>query len=145
VLTDTVDGEPCVFLTGLHGAERVIAARLLQRAQDKPPWPEINLDKALPWVEQKTGKTLSASQREAVRLVLASKVAVVTGGPGVGKTSTLDSILRILTAKGVQVALAAPTGRAAKRSSGHSPRRGWISRRAACRLRLGPQHREAVA
>ena len=50
-----------------------------------------------------------------MRLVLASKVAVITGGPGVGKTSTLDSILRILIAKGVQVALAAPTGRAAKR------------------------------
>ena len=47
--------------------------------------------------------------------MLASKVAVITGGPGVGKTSTLDSILRILVAKGVQVALAAPTGRAAKR------------------------------
>jgi exodeoxyribonuclease V alpha subunit len=115
VLTDTVEGEPCVFLKGLHGAERAIAERLISRAAGKPPWPEINLDKALPWVEQKTGKTLSASQREAVRLVLASKVAVITGGPGVGKTSTLDSILRILIAKGVQVALAAPTGRAAKR------------------------------
>src|SRR5215218_6788781 len=115
VLTDTVDGEPCVFLKGLHGAERAIAERLLQRAEGKPPWPEIALDKALPWVEQKTGKTLSASQAAAVRLVLASKVAVITGGPGVGKTSTLDSILRILSAKGVQVLLAAPTGRAAKR------------------------------
>src|SRR5215217_4046296 len=39
VLTDTVDGEPCIFLTGLHGAERVIAERLLQRAQGRPPWP----------------------------------------------------------------------------------------------------------
>ena len=115
VLTDTVEGEPCVFLKGLHGAERTIAERLIARAVGQPPWPEINLDKALPWVEQKTGKTLSASQREAVRLVLASKVAVITGGPGVGKTSTLDSILSILIAKGVQVALAAPTGRAAKR------------------------------
>ena len=115
VLTETVGGEPCVFLKGLHGAEKVIAERLIQRAAGNPPWPEIDLDKALPWVEQKTGKTLSASQREAVRLVLASKVTVITGGPGVGKTSTLDSILRILIAKGVQVALAAPTGRAAKR------------------------------
>src|SRR3954470_19300078 len=115
VLTDTVGAEPCVFLKGLHGAEKVIAERLIQRAAGNPPWPEIALDKALPWVEQKTGKTLSASQREAVRLVLASKVTVITGGPGVGKTSTLDSILRILIAKGVQVALAAPTGRAAKR------------------------------
>jgi exodeoxyribonuclease V alpha subunit len=115
VLSETVGGEPCVFLKGLHGAEKVIAERLIQRAAGNPPWPEIALDKALPWVEQKTGKTLSASQREAVRLVLASKVTVITGGPGVGKTSTLDSILRILIAKGVQVALAAPTGRAAKR------------------------------
>src|SRR5215212_4915279 len=115
VLTDTVDGEPRVFLKGLHGAEKAIAERLIERAAGTPPWPTIDLDKALPWVEQKTGKTLSASQREAVRLVLASKVAVITGGPGVGKTSTLDSILRILSAKGVQVALAAPTGRAAKR------------------------------
>src|SRR3954463_6271202 len=115
VLSDSVGGEPCVFLKGLHGAEKVIAERLIQRAAGTPPWPEIALDKALPWVEQKTGKTLSASQREAVRLVLASKVAVITGGPGVGKTSTLDSILRILSAKGVQVLLAASTGRAAKR------------------------------
>src|SRR5215203_3856813 len=94
VLADDVEGEPCVFLSGLHAAERVIADRLIQRAAVTPPWPAIDLDKALPWVEQKTGKMLSASQREAVRLVLASKVAVITGGPGVGKTSTLDSILR---------------------------------------------------
>src|SRR5215207_5274868 len=74
VLTDTVEGEPCVFLRGLHGAERAIAERLISRAAGKPPWPEISFDKALAWVEQKTGKTLSASQREAVRLVLGSKV-----------------------------------------------------------------------
>ncbi len=66
-------------------------------------------------MEGKTAKTLSASQREAVRAVLSSSVSVMTGGPGVGKTSTLDSILRILVAKGVGVLLAAPTGRAAKR------------------------------
>ena len=115
MLADSVDGEACVFLKGLHGAERAIAERLIGRAAGTPPWPEIDLEKALPLVEQKTGKTLSPSQRDAVRLVLAAKVAVITGGPGVGKTSTLDSILRILIAKGVQVALAAPTGRAAKR------------------------------
>src|SRR5215218_2159750 len=63
----------------------------------------------------KTDKSLSPSQREAVGLVLTSKVAVMTGGPGVGKTSSLDTVLRILTAKGVRVLLAAPTGRAAKR------------------------------
>src|SRR5215217_4731110 len=117
VISDTVRGETCVFLKGLHGAERAIAERLIARAKRNPPWPKIDLDKALPWVEGRTGKTLSASQREAVRLVLSSSVSVMTGGPGVGKTSTLDSILRILVAKGVRVLLAAPTGRAAKRMS----------------------------
>ena len=115
VVSDTVGQEPCVFLKGLHGAERAIADRLSTRAEGSPPWPAIDLDRALPWVEARTGKTLSASQREAVRLVLSSPVSVMTGGPGVGKTSTLDSLLRILVAKDVRVLLAAPTGRAAKR------------------------------
>ncbi|MCJ2107566.1 ATP-dependent RecD-like DNA helicase [Methylobacterium sp. E-041] len=115
VIADTVEAEPCVFLKGLHAAERAIAERLVTRARGSPPWPSIDLDKARPWVEAKTGKTLSPSQVEAIRLMLASKLCVITGGPGVGKTSTLDSLLRILTAKGVKVLLAAPTGRAAKR------------------------------
>src|SRR5918993_4129256 len=115
VVSDTVGQAPCVFLKGLHGAERAIADRLIARAERNPPWPAIDLDRALPWVESRTGKTLSASQREAVQLVLSSPVSVMTGGPGVGKTSTLDSLLRILVAKDVRVLLAAPTGRAAKR------------------------------
>ncbi|MBI1690199.1 ATP-dependent RecD-like DNA helicase [Methylorubrum rhodesianum] len=117
VVQDIIGDKACIFLSGLHAAERVIAERLLRRNQGKPPWQEIELAKALPWVEGKTGKSLSPSQAEAVRLVLRAKLAVITGGPGVGKTSTLDTILRILRAKGVQVLLAAPTGRAAKRMS----------------------------
>lgn len=115
VVADTLRGEPCLFLKGLHGAERAIAMRLAERAAGAPPWPQIDLAMARPWVEAKTAKTLSASQAEAIGLVLRSKLCVLTGGPGVGKTSTLDAILRILTAKGVRVLLAAPTGRAAKR------------------------------
>ncbi|WP_210030599.1 ATP-dependent RecD-like DNA helicase [Methylobacterium sp. PvR107] len=115
VIADTVNGEDCVFLRGLHAAERGIAERLLGRTSGSPPWPTIAFDKARPWVEAKTGKTLSPSQAEAIQVLLASKLGVMTGGPGVGKTSTLDSLLRILGAKGVRVLLAAPTGRAAKR------------------------------
>ncbi|MBB2961102.1 ATP-dependent RecD-like DNA helicase [Methylobacterium sp. R2-1] len=115
VVADTLRGKPCLFLKGLHGAERTIAMRLADRAAGTPPWPPIDLALARPWVETRTEKTLSASQAEAVGLVLRSKLCVLTGGPGVGKTSTLDAILRILTAKGVRVLLAAPTGRAAKR------------------------------
>jgi exodeoxyribonuclease V alpha subunit len=115
VVEDAIERQPCVFLKGLYLAEQAITDRLLDRAAGSPPWPAIHLNRAITWVESRTGKTLSTSQRESLKLVLASKVAVITGGPGVGKTSTLDSILRILVAKGVQVALAAPTGRAAKR------------------------------
>jgi exodeoxyribonuclease V alpha subunit len=115
VVSDTIGDETCLFLKGLYLAEQAISSRLIERASGPPPWPEIDLDKAIPWVEERTGKTLAASQREALKLVLGSKVAVVTGGPGVGKTTLLDTILRLLVAKGVRVALAAPTGRAAKR------------------------------
>ena len=81
------------------------------------PWPWIDPDKALPWVEQRTGLTLADSQHAAVRLALLAKVMVITGGPGVGKTTIVNAILRILAAKGVRLLLCAPTGRAAKRMS----------------------------
>ena len=115
VVADTVTERPCVFLAGLHRAERGIAERLLRLASGSPPWPPVDADKAIPWVADKIGIELAASQKEALHLALASKVLVLTGGPGVGKTTLVNAILKILVAKGVQVALAAPTGRAAKR------------------------------
>ncbi|MGG5890688.1 SF1B family DNA helicase RecD2 [Falsiroseomonas sp. HC035] len=117
VVADRVEGRRCVFLAGLHRAEQVIAERLRILASGRPPWPEIDAAKAVPWVEARTGLTLAESQLAAVRLALRSKVLVITGGPGVGKTTLVNSILKILTAKGVEVALCAPTGRAAKRLS----------------------------
>jgi exodeoxyribonuclease V alpha subunit len=80
------------------------------------PWgAEIDPGKALPWIERKTGLALAQSQAAAIRLALLSKVVVITGGPGVGKTTVVNAILRILAAKGVSLLLCAPTGRAAKR------------------------------
>jgi exodeoxyribonuclease V alpha subunit len=86
VVADSIGETPCVFLAGLHRAERVIAERLLRIANGKLPWPRIDPAKALPWVEQRTGLELADSQRTATRLALQSKVLVITGGPGVGKT-----------------------------------------------------------
>ena len=77
----------------------------------------IEADKAIPWVEKRTKLVLADSQREAIRGALASKVVVITGGPGVGKTTLVNSILKILGAKTAAIALCAPTGRAAKRLS----------------------------
>ena len=117
VVADLLDGRRCVFLAGLYRAEQVIAERLRLLTAGKLSWPAIDAAKAIPWVEERTGLVLADSQREAVRLALRSKALVITGGPGVGKTTLLNSILRILQAKQVQVALCAPTGRAAKRLS----------------------------
>jgi exodeoxyribonuclease V alpha subunit len=81
----------------------------------KLPWPWIDPDKALPWVEQRIGLRLAESQKTAIRLALVSKVLVITGGPGVGKTSIVNSIVRVLSAKSAKLLLCGPTGRAAKR------------------------------
>ena len=67
------------------------------------PWPWIDADKALPWVEGRIGLALADSQVAAIRLALMSKVLVMTGGPGVGKTTIVKGILRIVAAKGVRL------------------------------------------
>ena len=115
VIADRVGETPCIFLTGLYRAERTIAERLMRLANGVLPWPWIDPSKALPWVEQRMGFSLAESQIEAIRLALVSKALVITGGPGVGKTTIVRGILRILSAKGTRLALCAPTGRAAKR------------------------------
>ena len=115
VVADQVGETPCVFLAGLHRAERTIAERLLRLTTGTLPWPWIDPDKALPWVEKHIGLALAESQVAAIRLALKSKVLVMTGGPGVGKTTIVKAILRILAAKGTDILLCAPTGRAAKR------------------------------
>ena len=91
MIADQVGVTPCVFLAGLHRAERTIADRLTRLASGTLPWPWIDPDKALPWVEKQIGLALAASQVAAVRLALMSKVTVMTGGPGVGKTTIVKA------------------------------------------------------
>ena len=117
VVADMVGATRCVFLAGLHAAERGIAARLRDLAAGRPPWGEVDAERAIPWVEARIGFALAESQRAAVAMALRSKLLVITGGPGVGKTTIVKAILRILAAKGMRMLLAAPTGRAAKRLS----------------------------
>ncbi|PJB36789.1 MAG: ATP-dependent RecD-like DNA helicase, partial [Deltaproteobacteria bacterium CG_4_9_14_3_um_filter_51_14] len=74
-------------------------------------------EKALKWVEGRLSIELAEGQRQAVRVASESKVMVLTGGPGTGKTTIINSVLRIFQKLGVRVLLAAPTGRAAKRMS----------------------------
>jgi exodeoxyribonuclease V alpha subunit len=113
--SERVEGEELVYLSALYRAETACARHILRLAQGWPPWGKIDTGKAIPWVEEKTGFRLSDSQRDAIRQVMQSKLAIITGGPGVGKTTLVKSLLLMLRAKGMKVALCAPTGRAAKR------------------------------
>ncbi|MFI6623663.1 ATP-dependent RecD-like DNA helicase [Streptomyces sp. NPDC050528] len=117
------DGSPdpvtAVYLVPFHRAELSLAAqlrRLLHADADRMPgFHDVAWDKALGWLKGRTGVELAPEQEAAVKLALTKKVAVLTGGPGCGKSFTVRSIVELARAKKAKVVLAAPTGRAAKR------------------------------
>ncbi|MER6215810.1 ATP-dependent RecD-like DNA helicase [Streptomyces sp. NPDC001674] len=110
-----------VYLVPFHRAELSLVGqvrRLLTAEEDRMPgFRDVDWEKALSWLAGRTGATLAPEQREAVRLALTRRVAVLTGGPGCGKSFTVRSIVELARAKKAKVVLAAPTGRAAKRLS----------------------------
>ncbi len=114
---ETIKEEPCLFLTPLHRAELGVANHVNRLLKGTSAWSAIDLDKAIPWVEKKNDIQLSASQKEAIEQAVRKKFCIITGGPGVGKTTVVNSILKIIVAKRAHVTLCAPTGRAAKRLS----------------------------
>lgn len=105
------------YLPHLRAAEQSIAASVKALAASPAAYPPIDEDAALAWVMKKTVTELAESQQRAVREALRQRLLIITGGPGVGKTTILRSILLILQSKQVKLVLAAPTGRAAKRLS----------------------------
>ena len=117
VVLEIINEVTCVFLGGLFYAEKAIAKKLMALNQSPLPWPSIDTTAELNWVEEKNQVCLSKNQKQAIEVALSSKVMVITGGPGVGKTTLVNSILKILKAKNLTILLAAPTGRAAKRLS----------------------------
>ncbi|WP_405709453.1 ATP-dependent RecD-like DNA helicase [Streptomyces xanthophaeus] len=110
-----------VYLVPFHRAELSLVGqvrRLLNAENDRmPAFQDVDWEKALGWLAGRTGAELAPEQRDAVRLALTRRVAVLTGGPGCGKSFTVRSIVELARAKKAKVVLAAPTGRAAKRLS----------------------------
>ena len=135
--------KPMVFDTGEEGwgiyylehAEVMIGKGIERILIGKSTYPPIISDKALEWVCEKIGKSLAPSQTKAVEMALSSKFLIITGGPGVGKTTILQAIVRILEAKRVRIKLCAPTGRAAKRLSESTGREAMTIHRM---IELGP-------
>jgi len=112
---EKIEGETLIFLPTLQRAEQEIASRILALRAATPNYPPMDAEKEVRWIEQQTGQTLAPSQLAALRLALTQRVLIITGGPGVGKTTLVNAILRILRVRQVRCALCAPTGRAAKR------------------------------
>ncbi len=110
-----------VYLVPFHRAEVSLAnglLRLLRAPNERlPAFKDVTWNAALGWLQTATGSALAPEQEQAVRLALTERVAVLTGGPGCGKSFTVRSIVALAKAKRAKIVLAAPTGRAAKHLS----------------------------
>ncbi len=110
---------PAIYLVPFHRAECSLAGGLLEllnsRQERLPAFAQVDWHEVLGWLRSQADQDLASGQQEAVKLALSSKIAVLTGGPGCGKSFTVRSVVELATAKKATVALVAPTGRAAKR------------------------------
>ena len=111
------EDKKCAFLPEIFLAEEEIANRVKALSEGHPPWKAIDCDLAIPWVERDSEFELGDSQEKAIRVAVSEKFTVITGGPGVGKTTIVNAILKILSAVNVKINMCAPTGRAARRMS----------------------------
>ncbi len=109
-----LNGREFVFLTSAYRDEKTIADRMKILLRFPPPQCET-LDKDIEKQEKADGITYAETQREAIKTAVSRGVLILTGGPGTGKTTTLNGILKLFEQQGLDIALAAPTGRAAKR------------------------------
>jgi len=112
LVKETINGQELIFLHTLKRAEEIVAGRIKHLAGLPSMFPAIDLDKAVGWCQDKTGKELAPSQWEALKLALTSRALIITGGPGVGKTTLVNAILLILMAEKVNCHLC-PGGRLA--------------------------------
>ncbi|HEX7153837.1 MAG TPA: ATP-dependent RecD-like DNA helicase [Thermoanaerobaculia bacterium] len=114
-IAEKLDGQRMLFEPSLHQAEARIAAALAALADEAPAWSDLDPEEAVQIAEEESGIALDPTQRRAIDLALTSKAVVITGGPGVGKTTLVRALLAVFESAELTVSLAAPTGRAAKR------------------------------
>ncbi|MBQ8301453.1 MAG: ATP-dependent RecD-like DNA helicase, partial [Clostridia bacterium] len=119
IFPDNVDDTDVYYLYEYYEAEYYISRRLIAMSQNtqKFTMTEAQAEKAIDELEAKTNLYLAPMQRNAVVTALSSGCMILTGGPGTGKTTTINTIIKLLENLKLSIALAAPTGRAAKRMS----------------------------
>ncbi len=117
VILEDLSGTQAVYLAKHHWAETKCASQILALYHHASSLKKIDTEAALQWVQKQLSMQLAAKQAEAIKTAIHSKVMIITGGPGTGKTTIIRSLLKIILAKKHNVLLAAPTGRAAKRMS----------------------------
>ncbi len=117
LVTDTLSNVETIFLAGYYAYEKNIAKILLDLANSPVLWDKTDTSEVIPLVEDKLKIQLAESQKLAITKALENRVTVITGGPGTGKTTIVNSLLKVLAAKKLTIKLCAPTGRAAKRLS----------------------------
>ena len=115
IVKKTKTGADAIFLPALYCAENVIAESIEDICKNFHDLSKQKVDKEIKDIEKEEGITLAEKQRDAVKRALLSGVSVITGGPGTGKTTTINFIIKMLKKRGFKIALCAPTGRAAKR------------------------------
>ncbi|WP_150468003.1 ATP-dependent RecD-like DNA helicase [Francisella sp. SYW-9] len=116
LIPEIINDKDCLYINWLYYAEVGVASNIKRLSNNQRRWNIDNIDAALEWVQKQTGLNLSSSQEQSVRMAIENKVVCITGGPGVGKTTVVNSIIKIIKTK-ARVLLCAPTGRAAKRLS----------------------------
>ncbi len=115
LVAEDLSGEQALYLPDCHAAECEVAHALLRRIGLPPPDQSIRAERAIESVAPLLGFTLSQDQRAALCLLLEQQLSILTGGPGVGKTTIVRALVEIFQRRGLKLALAAPTGRAARR------------------------------
>lgn len=116
LIPEVINDKDCLYINWLYYAEVGVASNIKRLLENERRWKIDNIEAALGWVQKQTGLNLSDSQKQSVRMAVENKIVCITGGPGVGKTTVVNSIIKIIKTK-ARVLLCAPTGRAAKRLS----------------------------
>lgn len=116
LVQEEIDGRDFLFLPEIYRAESTIAERIQVMLNFPPQQKDISTEEILAF-EKTNGITFDEKQRQAIEIAVNKGILILTGGPGTGKTTTVKGIITLMKNRGLEVALAAPTGRAAKRMS----------------------------